>query len=81
IIFVYLFGEEKLRKYVNKVSEIKVGRWWSISLKFLAPAVLVFMLLASSINLLSYPSIGFLIILLIFLLSLILWRARCRRAQ
>ena len=81
IIFAYLLGEEKLRKYVNKVSEIKVGRWWSISLKFLAPAVLAFMLFASSTSLLSYPSIGFLIILLIFFLSFTLWRAKCRRAQ
>ncbi|MEM1513359.1 MAG: sodium-dependent transporter [Candidatus Thermoplasmatota archaeon] len=81
IIFAHLMGEEKLRKYINKVSEIKVGNWFGISLKFLAPAVLLLMLLASSTNLFNYPIAGFFIISLIFLISLILWRIKCQRAQ
>lgn len=81
IIFAYLMGEEKLRKYINKVSEIKVGRWWSFSLKFFAPAVLLFMLIASSITLFSYSLGGLLIFLLIFLISFLLWRIKCPRAQ
>ncbi len=81
IIFAHLTGERKLRKYINKVSEIKVGRWWGFSLKFLAPTVLAFMLLASSINLFSYFSSGLLIVLLIFLISFVLWRVKCPRAQ
>ena len=36
----WVFGAEKLRAYVNKVSEIKIGKWWSYSIKYIIPIVL-----------------------------------------
>ena len=37
----YAFHLHKLRKHVNDVSEIKIGRWWDILIKFVNPAVLI----------------------------------------
>nr|WP_232618086.1 hypothetical protein [Thermosipho africanus] len=44
IIIGWLFGAEKLRKYINEVSEIKIGKWFNFSIKFLIPAVLIIIL-------------------------------------
>jgi NSS family neurotransmitter:Na+ symporter len=31
----------RLRKYANDVSEIKIGRWWEILLKYVNPIILI----------------------------------------
>ncbi|MBI2649976.1 sodium-dependent transporter [Candidatus Woesearchaeota archaeon] len=36
----WVFGAEKLRAYVNKVSDIKIGRWWDYAIKYFVPIVL-----------------------------------------
>jgi len=33
----WVFGAEKLRAYVNKVSEFKIGVWWDYSIKYIIP--------------------------------------------
>ena len=33
----WVFGAEKLRAYVNKVSEIKIGKWWDYAIKYVIP--------------------------------------------
>jgi len=36
----WFFDINSLRGFVNKVSEIRVGRWWVICIKFVTPAIL-----------------------------------------
>lgn len=40
IVGGYILGAEKLRKYVNSVSDFPIGRWWNFCIKFLTPAIL-----------------------------------------
>ncbi|MFH1429762.1 MAG: sodium-dependent transporter [Candidatus Margulisiibacteriota bacterium] len=41
----WLFGADKLRQYINEVSEIKIGKWWNLLIKYVIPALLVIMLI------------------------------------
>jgi NSS family neurotransmitter:Na+ symporter len=40
IVLAYFFGASPFRRFLNSVSEIKVGRWWEIMVKFVAPLIL-----------------------------------------
>jgi len=40
----WVYGAEELRTYINKVSDIKIGRWWNVAIKFIIPAFLAAML-------------------------------------
>lgn len=45
----WIFGAESLRRYINEVSDWHVGRWWNVSIKWIAPTVLT-VLLVSQFN-------------------------------
>jgi len=90
LLLGYIFGGEKIRKYVNEVSEIKVGKWFSIMLKLIAPLVLISIIFASLIELITegyngFPSwslaIGMLLVIFTFILSQIMARLKCRQEQ
>lgn len=40
----WVYGAEKLRKYINEVSSIKLGKWWNFTIKYLTPLILIAML-------------------------------------
>jgi NSS family neurotransmitter:Na+ symporter len=40
VVIAYLFGTERFRNYVNRHSEVKIGRWWDLCVKFLIPLLL-----------------------------------------
>ena len=40
----WVYGAEKLRRYVNKVSSIKIGKWWNFTIKYLTPLILIVIL-------------------------------------
>ncbi|NEO37850.1 MAG: sodium-dependent transporter [Moorea sp. SIOASIH] len=44
ILVGWLYGAEKLRRYINQVSDWKVGKWWNFSIKYLIPMALVALL-------------------------------------
>lgn len=46
ILVGWLYGAERMRRYINEVSDRPVGKWWNFSIKFVTPAVL-FALLAT----------------------------------
>jgi len=53
IVFGYIMGAEHIREHVNEVSDIKLGKWWEYLIKFVAPAILIFIAIASLVELLS----------------------------
>ncbi len=53
IVFGYIMGAENIRERVNDVSDIKVGRWWDYLIKFVSPAILIFIAVASLVELLN----------------------------
>lgn len=44
ILAGWLYGSEKLRRYINSVSEWQVGKWWNVAIKYVVPTVLVALL-------------------------------------
>jgi len=40
----WIFGAEKMRKYINKVSDFKIGPWWTITIKYITPLSLAVIL-------------------------------------
>jgi len=36
----WMYGADKLRNYINEVSEIKIGKWWSVVIKYVIPVFL-----------------------------------------
>ncbi|AOY83538.1 sodium-dependent transporter [Moorena producens JHB] len=44
ILVGWLYGAEKLRRYINQVSDWKVGKWWNFCIKYLIPMALVALL-------------------------------------
>jgi len=40
----WIFGAEKMRAYINKVSDFKIGQWWSTTIKYIIPISLAIIL-------------------------------------
>jgi NSS family neurotransmitter:Na+ symporter len=55
----WIYGAEKLRKYINEVSDIKIGVWWSWLIKYIIPVLLVFLLVSSLYADLKTPYEGY----------------------
>jgi NSS family neurotransmitter:Na+ symporter len=90
LIFGYILGGEKLREYVNEVSEIKIGKWFSIMLKLFAPLVLISIALATMAELISkgyggYPTwtlvVGMFIVIFAIVISIVVARLKCQQEQ
>ncbi|OPX47316.1 sodium:neurotransmitter symporter family protein [Clostridium thermobutyricum DSM 4928] len=50
ILIGWIVTPKSLREHSNKISYIKVGKWWDISIKFITPAILIYMILQNVIN-------------------------------
>ncbi|HDS08702.1 MAG TPA: hypothetical protein ENN73_00615, partial [Firmicutes bacterium] len=50
IIIGWVFGSGKLRRYVNSVSEMKIGIWWDIFIRFFTPVFLLISLTITTIQ-------------------------------
>ncbi len=44
ILVGWIYGAEKMRRYINEVSDRPVGKWWNIAIKYLIPIVLTALL-------------------------------------
>ncbi len=81
ILVGWLYGAEKMRRYINQVSDWQVGKWWNLAVKYLVPLVLVTLLVAQlsqdlKISYESYPAwalgIGWAIAIIPFVVFLLL---------
>ncbi len=59
ILVGWIYGAEKMRRYINQVSDWKVGKWWNISVKYLIPLVLVTLIVAQFSKDLRIPYEGY----------------------
>ena len=55
ILVGWLLQCEVLRKHINAVSEMKLGFWWSIMIKYFIPSVLAFILIGDLISEIRKP--------------------------
>jgi len=59
LILGWVYTLRKLRYHANEISEIKIGRWWEVLIKFVVPAVLFLLLLASIFQNITNPYMGY----------------------
>lgn len=59
ILVGWIYGAEKMRRYINQVSDWKVGKWWNVSVKYIIPLVLVTLLVAQFSKELRIPYEGY----------------------
>ncbi|XRP97735.1 sodium-dependent transporter [Methanocaldococcus sp. 16A] len=85
IVAIWLFGGDKIREYVNKLSEIKLGVWWNYSVGIVSPMILAAVVLLDASNIITsgyggyktiYVILGALVIPLTFVISVILQRLK-----
>ncbi len=91
IVFGWYFTLGKLREHANKTSDIKIGRWWEILIKFVIPIVLGIILILSVIDSITKPYMnypwqiliifGLIPVILLFLFSIILTRIKNKEAD
>ena len=48
-----------IRNHTNSVSYFKIGKWWDITIKYITPVILAFMLISSLINEIKNPYEGY----------------------
>jgi len=82
-IFIgWYYGSGRIREYVNNISEMTIGKWWDICIKFILPVVAIVLLTAEIVERIgkSYGGFpraaefygGWLIVILLPILGLIL---------
>jgi neurotransmitter:Na+ symporter, NSS family len=55
----WIYGATKLRTYINEVSDIRIGKWWDISIKYIIPILLIVLLYKSFEQDLAIPYEGY----------------------
>jgi NSS family neurotransmitter:Na+ symporter len=55
----WIFGAERIRKFVNSTSDFSIGRWWNFCIKYLTPAVLIFIIVTTLIQRIRVPYEGY----------------------
>jgi neurotransmitter:Na+ symporter, NSS family len=53
------YGAHKIREHINEVSEIKIGVWFDICIKFITPIVLIILLVLNFIERIKEPYEGY----------------------
>ncbi|MDR0913181.1 MAG: sodium-dependent transporter [Methanobrevibacter sp.] len=75
LVFGWIFGTDKLIPLFNKNSKFKIGKWWSIIIKFILPLIIIFIWIGGMGNLFHNPlelSIELIIAVIIVIIPLIL---------
>lgn len=55
----WVFGADKIRDYMNESSDLKFGKWWSFCIKYLCPAVFLFISVTYLITNIRVPYDGY----------------------
>ena len=59
ILVGWIYGAEKLRRYINQVSDCQVGKWWNVSIKYVIPMVLTTLLVTQFSKDIKIPYEGY----------------------
>jgi len=89
LLIGWVYRAEKMRNYVNPVSDVKLGKWWDIMIKYVTPLILgISIILTLSERLMvpyrDYPAIslllgGWMVVLLLIPVALIFARKKASR--
>lgn len=59
ILIGWIVKPETIRNHTNEISYFKIGKWWDMVIKFLTPAMLIFMLVQSFLGEIKNPYGGY----------------------
>lgn len=59
ILIGWIAKPNTIREHTNEISYFKIGRWWNIMIKFLTPAILIYMLIQSIMGEIKIPYGGY----------------------
>lgn len=59
IVIGYIYKAQKMREYVNEVSDFRIGRWWDVCIMAVTPVVLGVSLVMSIIGLIQHGYGGY----------------------
>ncbi len=59
LILGWVFNIHRLRDHANKTSDVLIGRWWDLLIKFVIPAILIILLAASVVDNIINPYMGY----------------------
>ena len=51
----WIIGADRIREFVNLNSDFSIGRWWNFCIKYLTPAVLIFMISTNLLQRIKSP--------------------------
>jgi len=88
LILGWVFGISKLRDHANETSDVKIGKWWDILIKYVIPLILGLLLIFAIINNIINPPFNYPVwvivvggiapILIIFILSFVFMKIKKR---
>jgi len=92
LLIGYYFKSERMRNYVNNLSDFSVGKWWNVCIMAITPVAILCLLGAEIVARLKEPYgdaglrsqefvFGWLIVILIFVVGLLLARTRGRKGS
>ena len=55
----WIIKPDTIRNHTNSVSYFNIGKWWNITIKYITPVILAFMLISSIINEIRNPYEGY----------------------
>lgn len=55
----WIYKAENLRKYINDVSDIKIGKWWNVLIKYVIPVILTLLLVTGIYRDIKTPYEGY----------------------
>ncbi|MCR1952423.1 sodium-dependent transporter [Clostridium sp. DSM 100503] len=59
ILIGWIASPDIVREHTNEISYFKIGKWWNICVKFVTPAILIFMLVQSIMTEIKMPYGGY----------------------
>jgi len=59
LVLGWMFKISKLRDHANETSDVKIGKWWDVLIKYVAPIILILLLIFSIINNIVNPPFGY----------------------
>ena len=59
VVLGYIYKLYRLRQHANDVSDFRIGRWWDVLIKFVTPAILIFVLSFAFYETIRAPYMGF----------------------
>ena len=59
LLIGWIVKPKKIREHTNEISYFKIGSWWDLTIKYLTPAILIFMLIQSIFTEIKNPYGGY----------------------